>query len=94
MHASSSNLSDGVFERTPAGQFELLSTRPKLAPHERKVLAVLTGYTPLSDLLALMGDEPKARECVQKMADMGLIRSADGKQPQHFYFGWPCSREH
>lgn len=94
MHASSSNLSDSVFERTPAGQFELLSTRPKLAPHERKVLAVLTGFTPLSDLLALMGEESSARETVQKMADMGLIRATEGKQLQHFYFGWPCSREH
>lgn len=91
MHLSSSHHQDSVFERTPAGQSALLSLHSSLNASERRLLAMVNGFTPLAALRTLLCEEDVSSAVVQMMATRGLIRTPE--QPtQHFFFGWPCAR--
>ncbi|HEX5356422.1 MAG TPA: hypothetical protein VFW93_09395 [Aquabacterium sp.] len=91
MQPSSSHLHDAVFERTAAGQSALLAIHSSLNASERRLLAVLNGFTPLTALRALLHDEELTSSVIQKMAASGLIRAPE-HQAQHFFLGWPCAR--
>jgi len=80
-----------VYERTNAGQMALLSVHSALNVAERRLLAVVNGFTPLTDLQALLGSEIASTAVIQKMTASGLIRPPE-HITQHFFFGWPCSK--
>jgi hypothetical protein len=70
---------DSVFERTRAGQCELLNHECSLGPIDKRLLAIVTGYTPLGDLLALLGETTCPSESVYKLLEDGLIKIAEKK---------------
>jgi hypothetical protein len=91
MHKPSPPAHDTVFERTSAGQLALLSVHSALNAAERRLLSVVNGFTPLSALRALLGEDEVSPAVIQKMAASGLI-GAPVQHTQHFFFGWPCGK--
>jgi hypothetical protein len=67
------------FERTRAGQCEMLSQRETLSPIERRLLAIVNGYTPLGDLLALLGEAEVPQDTITKLLDAGCLRPVTPK---------------
>lgn len=91
MHTSTSNVQDTVFERTVAGQSALLSLHSSLNTSERRLLAVINGFTPLAALRTLLNDDDVCGSAIKAMTARGLIRTPE-HHIQHFFFGWPCGR--
>lgn len=91
MHPTTSHVQDTVFERTAAGQCALLSNHSSLNASERRLLAVINGFTPLAALRALLHDDEVCGSAITAMAARGLIRTPE-HHVQHFFFGWPCAR--
>jgi hypothetical protein len=63
------------FERTRAGQCEMLTQRAPLSPVDRRLMAIVNGYTPLGDLLPLLGETEVHQESVTKLLNAGYIRA-------------------
>lgn len=59
-------LSDTVFERTDRGRLVALKRDHGLSGEAQRLLLMMTGYTPLADLLALLEEDVSP----QSMADM------------------------
>jgi hypothetical protein len=91
MRPTSPHVHDAVFERTPAGQSALLSPHSLLNSSERRLLAVLNGFTPLAALRSLLCDDAVSSTVIQMMSSRGLIRTPE-RQDQHYFLGWPCAR--
>ena len=66
-----------VFERTPAGQSEVLLRRLPLTPTEQRLLLMVTGHTPLSQLLMMVGEAQTNVHAVDGLIHAGLIRVSD-----------------
>ena len=66
-----------VFERTPAGQSEVLLRRLPLTPIEQRILLMVTGHTPLSQLLMMAGQAQTDVHLVDGLIHAGLIRVSD-----------------
>jgi hypothetical protein len=64
------------FERTRAGQCEILTQNAALGALDRRLLALVNGYTPLGDLLALLGESEVPQQTVMALLKAGLIRRA------------------
>jgi hypothetical protein len=71
---------DAVLERTRSGQCETLSQSSRLSAQERRLLAILTGFTSLGDLLALLGETEVPQAVLAKLMDEGLVRVAVPKR--------------
>jgi hypothetical protein len=56
MQSQPATVPETCFERTRAGQCEMLTQRAPLSPVDRRLLAIVNGYTPLGDLLAFLGE--------------------------------------
>jgi hypothetical protein len=67
------------FERTRAGQCEMLTKRVALSPVDRRLLAIVNGYTPLGSLLALIGETEVPQATISTLLDAGLIRVTPSK---------------
>lgn len=91
MQAGSSHPQDAVFERTAAGQSALLAGNSTLNASERRLLALLNGFTPMTTWRALLHEDDLSSTTIQRMAAKGLIRSPE-RASHHFFFGWPCAR--
>lgn len=70
---------NAVYGRTHAGQRELISPTGQLEPVERRLLAVLTGHTPLGVLARLTGNEPELAEAIGRLQDKGFIVQEGGE---------------
>jgi hypothetical protein len=67
---------DSIYERTPAGQNEILSHHAKLSPLQRHLLSMVTGYTATKDILALLGLDEIPHEAITRLLSAGLIQAA------------------
>jgi hypothetical protein len=67
------------FERTRAGQQDMLTAQTVLSPAERRLLALVNGHTPLRDLLALLGETEVPQASVMTLLNSGLIRRSETK---------------
>jgi hypothetical protein len=68
--------SASVLERTRAGQCETLTEDAALNPLERRLLAIVTGYTAIGDLLGLLGEADLPQTAIKKLMEAGLLRVA------------------
>lgn len=85
-----------VFERTRAGQCQILTSRVALSPLESRLLAIMTGFTKLEDLLALLGESELPHAAVDKLLQAGFIkpvqaRTRMGADTQPMWKGRPHS---
>jgi hypothetical protein len=64
---------DSIFERTHAGQCEMLTHEVKLTDFERSLLAVVTGFTSLGDIMTLLGVTDIPHASVATLLAEGLI---------------------
>jgi hypothetical protein len=62
------------FERTRPGQCEMLTQRASLNPLDRRLLAIINGFTPLGDLLALLGETEVPQDSVTRLLNAGFMR--------------------
>lgn len=69
-----------VYRRTVAGQLELIDSRTRLSRLERRVLSVVTGYTPLRVLLDMGLDEQGVGEAILTLVDRKLMRLRDPRE--------------
>ena len=65
-------LPDIVFERTDQGRLVALRADHGLSLGARRLLLMMTGYTPLADLLALMDDEVPMDEVAEVVEELQL----------------------
>lgn len=73
-------LQDTVFERTEQGRVAVLKPDNGLDRAQQRLLLMMTGYTPLADLLALLDEGVSlevANEVVDELLHRQLIRPAD-----------------
>jgi hypothetical protein len=75
MQSQPATVLETCFERTRAGQCEMLTQRASLCPVDRRLLAIVNGCTPLGDLLALLGESVVPQDTVNKLLNAGLIRA-------------------
>lgn len=66
-----------VFERTPAGQREALDERLGLSATDRRILLLVNGFTPFSELAARMPDVPNAGSRALDLMEDGLIAQVE-----------------
>lgn len=66
-----------VYERTRAGQCQILTSRMALSPLESRLLAIMTGFTKLEDLLALLGESELPHAAVDKLLQAGFIKPVE-----------------
>ena len=74
-------LHDTVFERTDQGRLAVLKQNSGLNPQEQRLLLMMTGYTPLADLLVLLDDsvpQEAVAEVVDELLHRQLIRPVEG----------------
>jgi len=71
-----------VLERSSSGQSELLAARMTLNPLERRLLSIVTGYTPLSRLQAFVGDAVAAMQAARRLVELELLREARNTVPR------------
>jgi hypothetical protein len=72
-----------VFERTLAGQREALDDRLGLSAADRRILLMVNGFTPFSDLAARMPDVPNVGSRVLELVEDGLVAEVEGDRPVH-----------
>lgn len=85
-------LSDTVFERTDRGRLLVLKKDNGLSGQAQRLLLMMTGYTPLADLLALLDEEVSLQamaEVIDELQHHQLIRpvyalSCDGSRVHWF----------
>lgn len=74
MHATEPSLTlSEVYERTDAGQREMLTKTAALNDLDRRLLGVVTGYTSLEDILGLLGHVEEPQAAVRRLLGAGLI---------------------
>jgi hypothetical protein len=66
-------LQDMVYRRTVIGQKELVSPSAYLGPDDRRLLGVLTGFTTLDALLALLRPTTAPDETIARLLELGLV---------------------
>lgn len=74
------SLQDTVFERTDQGRVAALKPDNGLNREQQRLLLMMTGYTPLADLLALLDEgvsEETANGVVDELLHRQLIRPVD-----------------
>lgn len=64
---------DSVFERTALGGMSTFRQPEDLSPLERRLLLMVTGYTPIKDLMSLL-NEAAPVTLVKGLLDRGLIQ--------------------
>jgi hypothetical protein len=74
---------ESVFERTPAGQREALDDRLGLSAADRRILLLVNGFTPFSDLAARMPDVSNAGSRVLELMEDGLIAQVEVDHPAY-----------
>jgi hypothetical protein len=67
---------EAVFQRTRLGQRELVWPSGHLSATQRRVLGVVTGYTPLRVVVDLAGGASDMPESIEGLVQMGLIELA------------------
>lgn len=73
-------LHDTVFERTDEGRVAVLKPDSGLSRQEQRLLLMMTGYTPLANLLALLDEDvplEAATGAVDELLQRQLIRPVD-----------------
>ena len=70
-----------IFERTHQGRVVVIGTDSTLSPQARQLLLMLTGYTPIGDLAALL-HLAHPRPLVDELLAHGLIRSVEEYKTQ------------
>ena len=65
---------DAIYQRTPAGQRELVDPHSRLSRLELRFLAAVTGHTPLRVLLDLGLDQIGIGESVVRLYARGFIK--------------------
>jgi hypothetical protein len=70
-----------VFERTLAGQREALDDRLGLSAADRRILLMVNGFTPFSELAARMPEVPNAGSRVLGLMEDGLVTEVEGDRP-------------
>jgi hypothetical protein len=68
---------DTVFERTRAGQREALDDRLGLGAADRRILLMVNGFTPFSELAARMPEVPNAGSRARELLEGGLIAEVE-----------------
>ncbi len=67
--------SDMVFERTHDGRIAAVNEDNRPSPHAKQLLLMVNGYTPLRDLLSLLG-LPDQSLLADELLGLGLIKPA------------------
>ena len=67
---------EAVFQRTRLGQRELVWPSGHLSATQRRVLGVITGYTPLRVVVDLAGGASDMPESIEGLVQRGLIELA------------------
>jgi hypothetical protein len=75
---------DTVLERTATGRSELLSHKMSLGAVERRLLALVNGYTPWQDLTAHINDVAMPHQLPERLVQMGLVQVVGQIRPP----GW------
>lgn len=78
---------DSVFERTPLGCMSTFKQPEDLLPLERRLLLMVTGYTPIKDLMALL-DQAAPITLASRLLERGLIQPVMDKAAS-YKTGWP-----
>jgi hypothetical protein len=73
---------DQIFERTHAGQCEMLTHEVELDDFERRLLGILTGFTSLGDIMQLLGEAEIPQSAIQKLLAEGLIQPHEAKRSE------------
>ena len=73
-----------AFERTRAGQREALDDRLGLSAADRRILLLVNGFTPFSELAARMPEVPNAGSRAIGLIEDGLITQVEGARPTYF----------
>jgi hypothetical protein len=70
-----------VFERTPAGQREAVDDRLGLSAADRRILLLVNGFTPFSELAARMRDVVNVGSRALDLMEDGLIAQVEMAHP-------------
>jgi hypothetical protein len=76
-HSLPAPLRDTVYRRTVVGQKELVSPSVPLAPDDRRLLGVLTGFTSLDALLALLRPTTAPDQMIARLLELGLMEPVE-----------------
>jgi hypothetical protein len=71
------SLQDMVYRRTVVGQQELVSPSAYLDPDDRRLLGVLTGFTTLDALLALLRPTTAPDQTIARLLELGLVEPVE-----------------
>jgi hypothetical protein len=75
---------DTVLERTATGRCELLSHKMSLGAVERRLLALVNGYTPWQNLTSHINDVAMPHQLPERLVQMGLVQVVGQIRPS----GW------
>lgn len=76
-HSLPALLLDTVYRRTVVGQKELVSPSVALAPDDRRLLGVLTCFTSLDALLALLRPTTAPDQMIARLLELGLMEPVE-----------------
>ena len=78
MQSQSPTAPETVFERTLAGQREVVDDRLGLSATDRRILLLVNGFTPFSELAARMPEVANAGSRALDLMEDGLIAQVEG----------------
>lgn len=81
---------DSVFERTPLGCMSTFKRPQDLLPQEHRLLLMVTGYTPIKDLMALL-DQAEPITLASRLLERGLIQPVMDTAAS-YKTGWPFGK--